>query len=156
MGLKDDLNLKRDFEDKNHEALLSLYFTSLIIKKKSSDFFKKYGITEVQFNVLELIFFQKENNPGLTQIELSKMMMVNRANITTLVDRMEKSGLVERCDFKGDRRYNMIAITDKGLKKFKEIEKNYIKEIDEIINVLDANEISQLIKICGKLRKKIV
>jgi DNA-binding MarR family transcriptional regulator len=43
------------------------------------------------------------------------MMMVNRANVTGLVDRLEKAGLVRRTAT-GDRRYNMIKLTDRGLR----------------------------------------
>ena len=156
MGLKEDLKLNNEVDNLNHEAILTLYFTSLLIKKRSYEFFKKFGLTDVQYNVMVLLYYQKSNNEGLTQVELSKMMLVNKANITTLVDRMEKSDLVKRQNIKGDRRYNMITLTEKGLKLFQEIEVYYFKEIDKVINILEKDEIHKLMDICNKLRSRLL
>ncbi len=155
MGLKEELNFKQGFIKKEHEALLNIYYTSNIIKKKSIEFFNKHNITDVQFNVLELIYYQSGDKDGLTQVELSKMLLVNRANITTLIDRMEKSGLVKREGIPGDRRYNIIKLTTFGMNKLKKLEDSYYKEINKIMEILSDIELNELINICEKIRKKL-
>jgi len=152
MSLSKELGLKRDFSTLEHEALLNIYHTTGMIKKRATGFFMDYGLTDVQFNVLELLYYQGEDKGGLTQIELSKMMLVNRSNITSLIDRMEKSKFVKRDGIPGDRRYNIIKLTDFGLKKFKEVEEKYINEVLNVMSKLSKEELKNLINICERIR----
>lgn len=153
MTLKDELKLNRGFTHRAHEALLNIYYTGTQIKKRSRDFFKNYGITDVQFNVLELLLYQSEEKTGLTQAELSDMMLVNRANTTTLIDRMERDGLVARTPIPGDRRYNAIRMTGRGKKIVLDIEEQYDAEIESIMAVLSEEEQKQLIELLSRIRK---
>ena len=155
MGLKQELNFKKDFIIREHEALLNIYYTSNILKKRAVEFFNKYSITDVQFNVLELIYHQSDEKKGLTQVELSDMLLVNRANITTLIDRMEKLNLVIRESVPGDRRYNIIKLTPFGLDKLKKVEGNYLKEINTVMDILSNKELTELMNICEKIRKRL-
>ena len=69
-----------------------------------------------------LLKYQTSDNKGMTQATISKMMLVNRANITMLVDRMEKGDLVTRTAAPGDRRSNIVIMTEKGKKLLDEVE----------------------------------
>ena len=155
MSLKEELNLKKGFTSLEHEALLNIYHTTGMIKKKATEFFKNYGLTDVQFNVLELLSYQGEDKGGLTQIELSKMMLVNKSNITSLIDRMEKGDLVKREGVPGDRRYNIIKLKDYGKKKLKEVEEKYINEVIFAVGKLEREDLIKMIDMCEKIRNNI-
>ena len=96
MSLKEELKLKKGFDIVEHEALLNIYYTASLLKKRADVFFKTFGLTDVQFNVMMLLHYHSGTQDGLSQAQLSDMMLVNRANITTLIDRMEKASLVMR------------------------------------------------------------
>ncbi|MFC1736198.1 MarR family winged helix-turn-helix transcriptional regulator [Candidatus Hydrogenedentota bacterium] len=155
MGLKEELGLKRNFTNPAHEALLNIYHTGAILKKRSREFFSEYGITDVQFNVLALLCHQSSDNEGVTQAQLSQMMLVNRANVTSIIDRMEKADLVARTPVPGDRRCNAIQLTAKGLGIFKEVEEKYDRNVLEIMSVLFDEEVSQLVGMLERVRNNL-
>ena len=152
MSLKAELGMRKGFENPAHEALLSVYYSAARIRKKAGEFFRTYGLTDVQYNVLSLLKHQSGDNGGLTQVELSNMMLVNRANITTLIDRMEKAGLVARKPVPDDRRYNVIALTPRGMDMYQKVTGTYRKKVNEIMGVLNADELEALKTILEKVR----
>lgn len=153
MKLKEELGLKQDFKIIEHEALLNIYYTSELIKKRAREFFSKYGITDVQFNLMELLYSQADESGGLTQAELSKMMLVNRSNITSLVDRMEKANLVMRTDIPGDRRYNSVRLTLNGKKIVKKVEEKYLEQVTKIMSVISQKGVEELVNMLERIRK---
>lgn len=144
--------MRKGFDYPPHEALLSIYYTASRARKKAGEFFRIHGLTDVQFNVLSLLKHQSGENGGLTQVELSRMMLVNRANITTLIDRMEKANLVERKPVPDDRRYNIIQLTAHGKEMHTKIAGVYRAKITEIMDVLEDTEKRQLVDILEKVR----
>jgi DNA-binding MarR family transcriptional regulator len=52
----------------------------------------------------------------ISQIELSERVGMNRATVTSVVDTMEREGLVRRIADPNDRRVYLIALTPKGRK----------------------------------------
>jgi DNA-binding MarR family transcriptional regulator len=155
MGLQQELKLKKGFTVAEHEALLNIYFTAAKMKKKADEFFGQFGLTDVQFNVLMLLHHQSGEKEGLSQAELSDMMLVNRANITSLIDRMEKAELVMRTAHEGDRRYNIIKMTAKGKKLYSRVEPLYAAQVMEAMSVLKQTEQQEMMAMLEKVRSKI-
>lgn len=155
MKLQEELGLRKGFEFPAHEAILNIYYTGERIKKRAREFFAQFGITDVQFNVLRLLYNQSGDRTGLSQAEISKMMLVNRSNITTLIDRMEKADLVRRNQVPGDRRYNAVQLTNRGRKVFLGVENKYLKEITEVMKVLNNKEIKGLVKQLERIRENL-
>lgn len=152
MTLQSELGMRKGFENPAHEALLNIYYTAARIRKKAGEFFRQYGLTDVQYNVLSLLKHQSVEGGGLTQVELSRMMLVNRANITTLIDRMEKANLVARKPVPDDRRYNVIELTPHGLDMYQKVSGTYKKKVGEIMGVLEQRELDALKDILEKIR----
>jgi len=154
MTLQNELSLKKPFALLGHEALLNIYYTASKLKKKAGDFLKPFGLTDVQFNLMMLL--KHQNGPeGLNQSRLSNMMLVNRANITSLIDRMEKAGLVTRTSAPSDRRHNIIKLTGRGKKLLEKIEPLYTKEIKRIMASLKDTEQRSLIAMLEKTRRNV-
>ncbi|MBN1787292.1 MAG: MarR family transcriptional regulator [Sedimentisphaerales bacterium] len=155
MSLKEELKLKKGFDLVEHEALLNIYYTTTSLKKRADGLFKTLGLTDVQFNVLMLLHYQSEGLGGLSQAQLSEMMLVNRANITTLIDRMEKASLVIRENDPADRRTNIVKMTAKGKKLFAKAEPLYAGLVGKVMRGFKQNELKQLIKALEKVRGSI-
>jgi MarR family 2-MHQ and catechol resistance regulon transcriptional repressor len=156
MALKQELGLKDDFKVLEHEALLNIYYTASRIKKRADEFFRPFGLTDVQFNVMMLLAYQSGGEGGLSQAKLSDMMLVNRANVTSLIDRMEKSGLVVRTAAESDRRYNIVKLTGKGQKLLAKIEPLYAQEVKRVMSSAGTAEQKKLITILEKIRSRFV
>ena len=142
MKLERELQLRNGLQSRPHETLLSIYFTAALLKKRADEFFRDYGTTDVQFNVMMLLHYQSGDQGGLTQVELSRMMLVNRANITSLIDRMEKAALVERTAVPGDRRYYLVRLTDRGRALLRHVEDAYMQMVASLMDGLtDADQL---------------
>lgn len=67
-------------------------------------------VTPGLYGVLTVI----ETNPGLKQTELAGAVQLDRSTVVTVIDKLEKRGLVERRQAEGDRRSNAIHLTAEG------------------------------------------
>jgi len=154
MSLKEELGLKKPIRLLPHEAMLNIYYTGTGIKKRVTEFLKQYGLTDVQFNVMLLLGTQANVDGGLSQAQLSDMMLVNRANVTSLIDRMEKAALVKRTAT-DDRRYNIIKLTTKGKALLEKVDPFYAKEVKKIMSCLSEAQQRTLIAMLEKVRGQI-
>ncbi len=155
MSIELELGLKKPVALLAHEALLSTYYTASHLRKKAGHFLQPFGLTDVQFNLMMLLGHQSRHGEGLTQAQISSMMLVNRANITALIDRMERAGFVTRTSSPSDRRSNIIILTCSGRKLLEKIEPLYAQEVKRIMAVLVEDEQKRLIGMLEKVRSNI-
>jgi DNA-binding MarR family transcriptional regulator len=73
---------------------------------------KQYGLTGPQSLVLRLLI----KKGALSSADLSRQMYVTPSNITGIIDRLKKKGLVERIRKQDDRRIALITLTPSGQK----------------------------------------
>ena len=83
--------------------------------KKYADayFYKKARLSIIKFMVLRIL---AANGGSLTPSEIAEWTFRERHNITTLVNRLEKDGLVRAERNDKDRRFVNIILTNKGRK----------------------------------------
>ena len=155
MKLSEELGFKTDFEDLFHEAILNIYHTAAIARKRSTDFFAAHGITDVQFNLLMLLRYQSDADGAMKQVELSRMMLVNRASVTAIIDRMERMGFLTRAAVPGDRRSKYVRLTPKSLKLLGAVERRYLAEIAAVMGVLTKAELKKLIAMLERIRERM-
>jgi DNA-binding MarR family transcriptional regulator len=154
--VEEHLELPRAIQMSGHNFIMAIVLTSRTLSSEGRRLLRHSGLTEVQFNVLMLLKYQFKK--GATQVELSKRILVNRANVTGLVDRLERDGLVERVRQKNDRRANTVSITGKGLKKLAAAEPGYfdgIRKVAQSISEPQRQEtIEVLLSVCELIEKE--
>ncbi len=155
MSLETELGFRNPVTRLDHKALLSTYYTASQLRKKAGEFFRHWGLTDVQFNLMMVLAHQSGARGGLSQAALSEMLLVNRANITSLVDRMEKANLVERTTLPDDRRYNIVKLTPYGAKLLAEVEPLYAEEVRRVMAALSDSEQERLVSMLEKVRCNI-
>lgn len=155
MSLVHELGLKKPIALRPHEALLNIYYTASRLKKRASEFFRRFELTDVQFNLMMLLRHQSGTKGGMSQAHISDMMLVNRANITSLIDRMEKSDLVIRTATPEDRRCNVVKLTVRGRRLLAQVEPLYAKEVKKIMATLGQAEQKRLITMLERIRGSI-
>ncbi len=84
-----------------------------LLQAKIENYLAPYDLSAVQLNVLMLAAYQNEGK-GLNQVELSKRLIASASNITKLVEKSVKTGLISRKTNPKNRRENIICITKKG------------------------------------------
>jgi len=70
----------------------------------------QFGLTETQNDVLRTLLVYG----AMSSADLSRNLYVTPANITGVIDRLEKKGLVERIRQKTDRRVALVSLTESG------------------------------------------
>ena len=112
-----------------------------------------FGTTLPRFDLMA----QLERHPGgLKMNELSRMLMVTGGNVTTIVDQLEKEGLVERLDEPADRRAFRIRLTPAGSKSFAEMARAHEQWVVELLAGLSGREREDLLKLLAKLKSHAV
>jgi len=129
-----------------YRALLQVLRTADTIWNASREFFARWEISPSQFNVLNLLHSESE---GLSQIELSRQLIMHRSNVTGLVDRLEKRGLVSRKEFAPDRRAYRVVLTAEGLALVDQILPEYYRGAERVWVGLPVQRVIELI---GDLR----
>jgi DNA-binding MarR family transcriptional regulator len=87
-----------------------------------------------------------------TLASLSRSMLVTAGNLTGLVDRAARDGLVERRADPNDRRAWRVHITSKGLRAFRLAERRHASRVSSLFAPLAEGELATLIALLDKLR----
>jgi DNA-binding MarR family transcriptional regulator len=96
-----------------------------------------------------------EREDGQTLAELSRRMLVTAGNLTGLVDRAERDGLVERRRDPRDRRLSRVFLTPKGGRLITQVLPVHADHVGELLAPLDAGERRELRRLLGKLRDSL-
>ncbi len=102
----------------HYEALLQLLRTSESIWNASRVFFGRWDLSPSQFNILNVL---RDSPDGVTQIELSRQLIMHRSNVTGMIDRLEQRLLVTRRDNPDDRRAYLVVLTPTAHKLLAEV-----------------------------------
>jgi DNA-binding MarR family transcriptional regulator len=119
------------FRNVYQKVALNLLYTSAWLGDKNKAFFKGYGITTQQFNILRILRGQHPNK--ISGAEIKNRMLDKNSDVSRLLDRLIIKEMVDKSQCPNDKRAADVMITDKGL--------DLLKRIDLI---LDQNEASLL------------
>lgn len=108
-------------------------------------------ITPEQFSVLSHLW----QNDGLKQSDLAVCTNRNRANVTRIIDILEREGIVIRKDDANDRRVFNIYLTDKGKSIKKETAKCAEQSIDDALVGLTKEEIETCKKVLLNIQQNV-
>lgn len=136
----------------NNLAILKMIRIANSLVKEGDRFFKQYGVTTSQYNVLVILNYSKTK---INQSDLGTQLVVSRSDITGIVDRLEKLGYAKREDSPEDRRVKFISITERGKSLIKKVENNYFTNLKNIVRFLTNKDKENLTDITDKLEKAI-
>jgi DNA-binding MarR family transcriptional regulator len=101
-----------------------------------------------------LLELHRNKESGLRQFELCELVLLNKHNLSRLIDRLEKQNLVRRDSCEEDGRGNRIKITSEGHTLLKQMWPIYGASIqEEFGDKLDEKEQSELASLLDKLLK---
>jgi len=101
------------------------------------------------------LLVQLEREDGQTLAALSRKMLVTAGNLTGLVDRAERDGIVERRPDPSDRRLTRVHLLPKGTKLAAQMIRRHAELADEIVARLDRAEREDLRRLLGRLRESL-
>ena len=95
---------------------------------------------------------EKADEAGLRPFALEKALLFEQYNLSRLVDRLEKAGLVERCHCPDDRRGQVLHISEEGRATRRRMWAVYGPAIEEIVGAsLTSEEAETLAGLLGRV-----
>lgn len=135
-----------------HDAFNSILNTGIMLKNAARQFFRNRPTTEVQFTVLMLL---KHTNHPVTQKELSEWLLVDKSNLTGLVDRMESAGHLKRNKTEKDRRSYHLELTPAAEALLEELERPYRELLNSMMGDFSVEELLQIVRLMNKLQRSL-
>lgn len=111
---------------------------------------RELNLTGAQLNTL--LVLRDAGNDGLSLGEIGRRLVVTRANVTGLIDRLEREGLVRR-EGTADRRVTLARITEKGVGLLEAALPHHRQLLAELLDCLTPDEKEQLIALLTRLRR---
>lgn len=106
----------------------------------------RLGSSQAQYQVLRILV----DLHSVSMTEISRLLFRGKSNSTSLIDRMERAGLVERTHLKEDRRVSNIEITQKGRELHDKVAKYHRLFILEKFKGLSDQEVDDLLRLLGR------
>ena len=149
-GLQAELKQKIPFTNPEQEAYLSLLRTADALQSRVEGKLKEFGLTGTQYNALRIL--RGAGLEGLPCSEIGERMITHDPDITRLLDRLQKRGLVERARGRQDKRVVYGKISQAGLKLLREMDAPVQKYGTEMLRHVSAQKLKQLIGLLEQVR----
>jgi DNA-binding MarR family transcriptional regulator len=149
-SLQAELKQKVPFTSREQETYLSLLRTADALQSKVEARLKEFGLTGTQYNALRIL--RGAGAEGLPCSEVGERMITRDPDITRLLDRLQKRGLVERARGKGDRRVVYGKITSAGLKLLRGMDEPIENHGREMLQHVGQAKLKQLIDLLEMVR----
>ncbi|MBX2963661.1 MAG: MarR family transcriptional regulator [Cyclobacteriaceae bacterium] len=147
MKIEDEIK-QSIFISAHQKAVINLIFTSNWLYHRQQTYFKPFGITGQQFNVLRIL--KGQHPKSLSAKEIKSRMLDKNSDMSRLLDRLIAKNLIEKKSCPNDKRATDVTITDSGLQLLKEIARKQ-KDIDQVLCLSDS-EAEQLSSLLDKSR----
>ncbi len=148
--LQQEIEQSRPFETPELEAYLNVWRTQDRLCGEVSRFLKGFGISLPQYNALRIL--RGAGSPGLPCLKVAQRMVARVPDITRLLGRMERAGLVERERLASDRRVVRARVTRQGLKLLEKIHEPLLEFHRQQLGHLTPAELTQLSRLLEKAR----
>lgn len=151
--LQKELRQTKSFESLHAETFLNLVRTADQLQHALHLKLKPYGITETQYNSLRIL--RGAGKHGLTCAEIGVRLISQDPDITRLLGRLERQGLVHRERGVKDRRLVLTKITSVGLDRLKELDPVVAATVKELLAHLSKEELRTMIGLLERARCKV-
>jgi len=128
--------------DPGYDLVIQVLSAANVMVKESHRLFRPHGLSDAQFNILNVL---GPEPGGLSQRALSEVLVVDRSNITGLLDRMEGSGWVKRTDHPSDRRVYVVTLTSAGRKLWQKVLPEYVAAVRRVTAAVPASALKQAV-----------
>ena len=149
-GIQAEIQQTKPFSNLEEEALVSLQRTADQLAGRLSDMLKPHGLSPTQYNALRVL--RGAGDGGRACSEIAERMINRDPDITRLVDRLERRGLVARSREKRDRRVIITRITPAGLDLLRGLDRPIEEFNRKLLGNLGEPQLRTLIKLLEAAR----
>ncbi len=148
--LKHEIQQSKPFSSDAEEAFLNIQRTSAVVGREFDILLKPFGLTSTQYNVLRIL--RGSEPEGLLCRQIGERMIAPDPDITRLLDRLEKRGLILRARDSRDRRAIFTRITEDGLSLLEKLDESVVSFHRQRLAHLDKDKIRSLIELLESAR----
>lgn len=142
--------------DENLEIRLWLRLlscVSLMEKEVRARLRTTFAVTIAQFEVLAQLY---RIQTGLAMKELSERLMVSKGNVTGLIDRLQRAGLIVRHRDPTDGRAQLVRLTAKGRRLFNTMRPFHNQWFRAMMGGLSRRDMKQLHDLLETLKANLI
>ena len=140
---------QKSFRSERQKLNINFIYTYSWIVNHQKPIYEEYGLTMQQYNVLRIL---RGNHPNPYSTHMIRDRMLDKmSDVSRIVDRLCKKGLVDSNQCSSDKRLVDVIITDEGLKLLKEMDK-VVNKMENMFNNLSSKEQIKLNELLDKLR----
>lgn len=132
-----------------HRFIANLVYTSNTFQANYDRFFKQFGISSQQYNVLRIL---KGAGDWVNMNDVKKLMIDKTPNTTRLSDKLLSKEYINRKRSESDRRVVFLEITSKGSQLLKEIDEADNSEQMMYLTRISDEEAQIMSNILDKMR----
>jgi DNA-binding MarR family transcriptional regulator len=133
------------------EAFVALLRTADQLQGRAAEMFKSHGLSPTQYNALRIL--RGAGPEGLACTEVARRMINRDPDITRLMDRLERRGLIRRGREQKDRRVIKARITAAGLDLLKGLNREVAEFHRQLLGHLGAEKLQSLIGLLEAARE---
>lgn len=130
--IEEEINQKV-FTSVHQKAVVNLIFTSNWLQNRQQEFFKLFGITGQQFNILRILKGQYPKT--ISGTEIKSRMLDRNSDVSRLLNRLASKKLITKSTCPNDKRASDVLITEEGMKLLSQI--NRTQKQDHILALSD-------------------
>ena len=152
-GIQAEIQQTKPFSTLEDEALVSLQRTADRLQGRLGDMLKPHALSPTQYNALRIL--RGAGEEGRSCSEIAERMINRDPDITRLVDRLERRGLVRRCRDGKDRRVITTRITPVGLELLRSLDRPIEEFNRKLLGHMGEEQLRTLIKLLEAARQEI-
>lgn len=160
--IQSEIKKARPFASVEQEVFLNIQKTADCLMAEVAEFFKPYGVSPTQYNVLRILRgagagccgggHADPAAKGLACREIGERMITRDPDMTRLLDRLEERGLIGRERDKADRRMISTRITDAGLDLLKTLDQPLLELHEKQLGHLGKKRLGELLTLLEGVR----
>ena len=148
--LKEEIKQTRPFTSLREEVALALSRTADLVAVPMNEVLRAAGLSASQYNVLRIL--RGSAGDALPCGEISERMIRRDPDLTRLLDRLERSGLVTRSRGTEDRRVVRASITEAGLELLTSLDPQIEEAVETSLNHMPAERLRELLDLLEEAR----
>jgi DNA-binding MarR family transcriptional regulator len=148
--LQSEIKQTKPFQLLEEEVLLNLQRTADAAMRPVEAEMKNHGLSVTQYNVLRIL--RGAGDGGRTCGEIGDRLITRDPDITRLLDRMEKRGLIRRERQTKDRRVILTFITKEGMDLLEQLDESIPATIRGALGHLGERKLKDLCRLLEQAR----
>ncbi|MBN2899592.1 MAG: MarR family transcriptional regulator [Clostridia bacterium] len=135
------------------QSIINLSRTVDLMRFVYKEFYDQFKLSEPKFRVLLLL---SKAEDGIPLTDIGKMLLVSRANMTTLIERMVRDGSVEKRSNTDDKRSIKAYLTKAGEKLLEEAVDSHREFSLRLVRVLSEEEKNTMNCLLTKIQMDVI